>query len=72
MKQHIHKQPMGQGKKKIKEKGNWEILWDTWKQKYNTLTLIEYRENSARGEISSCKHYNKKQEKSQINNLTLY
>ena len=31
----------------------------------------EYRESNAHGEISSCTHYNKKEEKAQINNLTL-
>lgn len=31
----------------------------------------EYRESNAHGEISSCTHYNKKEEKAEINNLTL-
>jgi len=61
---------MGQGMKKIiRVIGKY---FETHENKNTTSKpYTECRESNAHGEISICTHYNKKEEKAQINNLTL-
>ena len=53
-------------------KGNENVLWDKWEWRYNIPKLMGCSITLPRGKYIAVNTYVKKEEKSQISNLTFY
>ena len=68
-KQYATEQPMDHWGS---QRGNQKILRHKWQWRYNNPNLSDIAKAILRGEFITIKSYLKKEEKAQINNLTLY
>ena len=51
---------------------NQKVPWNKWKWRHNNLKSVGHRESNPKREIHSMTGLSQKQEKAQINNLTLH
>ncbi len=69
IKQYISKKPIGYWRN---QKGNQKISRNKWQWKHNNSKPMGYSKSNSRGKFIAIQPYLKKQEKHQIDNLTLH